>query len=187
MFVYPPHHPIPYWVKMTVRSPPIEAGDSRPPQLKLPSPSTLAFELIRTVETQAQGAVQKVRQFVEKVGDLANERRIWYGDTTLVKCDTSGEQHWSCPIVIVGEMLLGGEKASSQGGLSPSFPRPHTLGLGCSYSLTLHLPLKGTTSDFWVEEYLPLAISSRFGAEAEGDLLPAYFNDEDLDYEEEKK
>jgi hypothetical protein len=215
--ILPPHHPVPFYLTMVVQSPPVEAADETP-QLRIPPPSTLTLDLIRTVDTHAHGAGQKVRQFVEKVGDIENERRVWYGDKVLV--DTVGEdgqpeRRWSCTITIVGEIYLGGPRARRQGILSPSFPCPSNGGLGCKvrlvggrvireftansderspliqqYSLTLHLPLKGTTSDFWVEGFLPLAISSRVMAADEEDALPAYFNDDehdDLDFEDDKK
>lgn len=215
--ILPPHHPIPFHLSMIVQSPPIEPGDTTPPQLRIPPPSTLSFDLVRTVETKAQGARQLVKQFVEKVGDIEHERRVWYGETVEVNSvDGQGqpERRWSCTVVVVGEFYLGGQRGSKQLNLSPSFSRPPGGGLGCKvrplvsrrrssreadpvflphhpqYSLTLHLPLKGTTSDFWVEEFLPLAISSRAHAADDGDFLPAYFadgDDDDLDFEDEKK
>ncbi|KAL7417871.1 hypothetical protein BDY24DRAFT_437387 [Mrakia frigida] len=204
---YPTSHPIPYYLSLIIKSPPSSSTSSQP-QLRLPSPSNVKLLLNRTVLTEAQGARQNVRQLVGPVVDFGSEKRIWHGDmfySEEYEEDEGGGRkkagkvvgRWAREVVIVGEMRFEGV------GVGPSFDRGESKQgrLACDYWLSVHVPIKGISSDLDSDNFLPVTLSSRIDLESLDDRgvwketggeewLPSYFDasDEKTDiFEDEKK
>lgn len=136
---YPTSHPIPFYLHLLVLSPPALITSS-PPQLRIPSPSSIQLTLDRLVLARAQGFQQISFQSGAGEGlsvvDLSKENRIWHGQTEYREQEEEGASdggramvgRWGRGLTIVGEMRFEGT------GVGPSFTRGAKDLLGCSVS-----------------------------------------------------
>lgn len=134
----PRNHPVPYHLSILLLAPP----GRPPPQLNLPSISSLELNLVRDVFAKAHGESQSFSQTVGPLLDLRTEPRTW--NTPPEWKRDRGESRWGGEIVVAGELMIGGAAV-------PSFSVGSTRGLlACDVSFRRDgTPLSPLPSLLW--------------------------------------